>query len=168
MSINLVTSCCLIFNYAKKLKTSDQYWRPPPMNSLTTMIIMPQKKTTVSGAILPPLDTNQDRILSRDAQSQKRRLPAQPHKMRSWIKRSTTLNPYTNKWRKEEKKCIGYLSCKRRLTKQLKRCDTSRMILSTKSIDNTKETFDGKAPTMKTCSTKLLTITILPFMMPLL
>jgi hypothetical protein len=65
-------------------------------------------------------------------------------------------------------KCFGCLSCKRRLTKQLKRCNTSRMILSTKSIGNTKQTFDGKAPTMKTCSTKLLTITILPFMMPLI
>jgi hypothetical protein len=106
-SINLVTSCCLIFNYAKKLKTSDQYWRPPPMNWLTTMIIMPPKKTTVSGAILAPLDTNQDGILLRDAQSQKRRLPVQPHKMRSWIKRSTTLKPYTNKWRIEEKNALA-------------------------------------------------------------
>jgi hypothetical protein len=38
------------------------------------MIIMPPKKTTVSGAILAPLDTNQDGILLRDAQSQKRKV----------------------------------------------------------------------------------------------
>jgi hypothetical protein len=36
----------------------------------------------------------------------KGRLPAQPHKMRSCIKRSKTLKPYTNKWRKEEKNAL--------------------------------------------------------------
>ena len=34
---------------------------------------MPPKKTAVPGAILAPLDTNQDGILLRDAQSQKRK-----------------------------------------------------------------------------------------------
>jgi hypothetical protein len=43
------------------------------VNSLTTTFIMPPKKTTVSGAVLAPLDTNQDRILLREARSQKRK-----------------------------------------------------------------------------------------------
>jgi hypothetical protein len=51
--------------------------------------------------------------------------------------------------------------------KQLKRCDTSRMILSTKSIGNAKETFDRKVPTTKICGMKILTMTILFLMMPL-
>jgi hypothetical protein len=34
---------------------------------------MPPKKTTATGAILAPLDTNQDRLLLREAQSQKRK-----------------------------------------------------------------------------------------------
>jgi hypothetical protein len=44
---------------------------------------------------------------------------------------------------------------------QLKKCETLRMILSTKSIGNTKETFGMKAQTMKTSGMKLLTTTIL-------
>ena len=78
------------------------------------------------------------------------------------------MKPFTNKWRKEEKKYSSCVSCKRRLTKQIKRSNTSHMILNTKSIDNTKETFGRKAPTMKTCGTKLLTTTILLLMMLLL
>jgi Cys-tRNA synthase (O-phospho-L-seryl-tRNA:Cys-tRNA synthase) len=34
---------------------------------------MPPKKTTAPGAVLAPLDTNQDRILLREARSQKRK-----------------------------------------------------------------------------------------------
>jgi hypothetical protein len=34
---------------------------------------MPPKKTTTLGAVLAPLDTNQDEILLRDARSQKRK-----------------------------------------------------------------------------------------------
>jgi hypothetical protein len=34
---------------------------------------MPPKKTTVPGAVLAPLDTNQDGVLVREAQSQKRK-----------------------------------------------------------------------------------------------
>jgi hypothetical protein len=88
--------------------------------------------------------------------------------MRSWIRKSATLKLSINRWRRENKKCFGCLSCRRRLMKQLKRCGTLRMILSTKSIGNTKETFGRKAPTMKTCGTKLLTTTILLLMMLLL
>jgi hypothetical protein len=38
-----------------------------------TTFIMPPKKTTVAGAVLAALDTNQDGILLREAQSQKRK-----------------------------------------------------------------------------------------------
>jgi hypothetical protein len=34
---------------------------------------MPSKKTTALGAVLAPLDTNQDGVLLREAQSQKRK-----------------------------------------------------------------------------------------------
>jgi hypothetical protein len=69
---------------------------------------------------------------------------------------------------KRREKSFGCLSCKRRLMKQLKRCNISRMILSTKSIGITKETFGRRAPTMKTCGMKLLTTTIFLLMTPLL
>jgi hypothetical protein len=45
---------------------SDQHWRPPPVNSLPqpseATFDMPPKKTTVPGAALQPLDTNQDAL----------------------------------------------------------------------------------------------------------
>jgi hypothetical protein len=88
--------------------------------------------------------------------------------MRSWIKKSATLKPYINKWRREERKMIRLFEFKIRLTKQLKRCDTLRMTLSTKSIDNIKEIFSKKAPTTKICGMKPLTMAILLLMMPLL
>jgi hypothetical protein len=69
---------------------------------------------------------------------------------------------------KRREKMLWFLGCKRRLTKQLKRCDTLRMNLSTQSIDKTKEIFGRKALTTKTCGMKLLTMTILLLMMPLL
>jgi hypothetical protein len=63
--------CCLIFNCVEQLVTSNQHWRPPPVNSLTTTFVMSPKKTTVPGAVLAPLDTNKDIILLREARSQK-------------------------------------------------------------------------------------------------
>jgi hypothetical protein len=42
------------------------------VNSAITFV-MPPKKTTVPGAVLAPLDTNQDGVLVREAQSQKRK-----------------------------------------------------------------------------------------------
>jgi hypothetical protein len=81
---------------------------------------MSPKKTTVPEVVLAPLNTNQDEILLKEARSQKKgRLLAQHHKMRSWTKKSTTLKPYTNMWRIEEKRCFNCLSCKRRSMKQL-------------------------------------------------
>jgi hypothetical protein len=47
------------------------------VNSLTTTFAMLLKKTTVPRAVLTPLDTNQDRILLREAQSHKRK-PTSP------------------------------------------------------------------------------------------
>jgi hypothetical protein len=55
------------------IKTSDQHWRPPPVNSLTTTFVMPPKNTIAPGAVLAPLDTNQEGILLREARSQKRK-----------------------------------------------------------------------------------------------
>jgi hypothetical protein len=43
------------------------------VNSLTTTFVMPPKKTTAPGVVLAPMDTNQDKILLREAQSQKRK-----------------------------------------------------------------------------------------------
>jgi hypothetical protein len=100
--------------------------------------------------------------------AKKGRLLAQPHKTRSWIRRSATLKPYTNKWRREGRKCFGCLSYKRRLTKQLRKCNTSHKILNNKGIDHNKETFIRKAPTTKICGMKILTMTISLLMLLLL
>jgi hypothetical protein len=74
---------------------------------------MPPKKTTVPEAVLAPLDTNQVESFYEKPEARKGRLLAQPHKMRSWIKRLTTLKPYTNKWRKVGRKCFDCLNYKK-------------------------------------------------------
>jgi hypothetical protein len=68
-----------------------------------TTFAMPPKKITVLGAVLAPLDTNQDEILLREPRSHKGKLLAQLHKMMSWTRKSTTSKPSINRWRKERK-----------------------------------------------------------------
>jgi hypothetical protein len=138
------------------------------VNSLTTTFIMPPKKTMVPGAILDPLDTNRDGIFLREARSQKRNVASPTPQDEELDQEISNLEAIHQQVEKRRGKCFDCLSCKRRLTKQLKRCDTSCMILSTKGISNAKETFDRKAPTTKTCGMKILTMTILFLMMPLL
>jgi hypothetical protein len=77
------------------------------------------------------------------------------------------LKPYTNKWRREGRRCFGCLNYKRRSMKQLRKCDILHKILN-KGIDHNKETFDRKAPTTKICGMKILTMIILLSMMLLL
>jgi hypothetical protein len=129
---------------------------------------MPSKNTTVPGAVLAPLDTNQDGILLREARSQKRKASSPTSQDDELDQEISNLEAIHQQVEKRREKCFGCLSCRRRLMKQLKRCETSHMILSTKSIDNTKETFGRKAPTTKTCGTKLLTTIIFLLMMLLL
>jgi hypothetical protein len=69
---------------------------------------------------------------------------------------------------KGKKRCFGCSSCKRRSTKQLKKCETLRVTLSMKSIGSIRETFGMKAQTTKTCGTKFLTMIILLMVMLLL
>jgi hypothetical protein len=60
-------------------------------------------------------------------------------------------------WKREGRKCFGWLSCKIRLTKQPRRCDISYKILS-KDIDHNKETFVRRAPATMTCGTMIFTM----------
>jgi hypothetical protein len=58
------------------LRTSNQHWRPPPMNSLDHLrqvlaFVMPPKKSSGPGAALQPLDVNQETLC--EARSQKRK-----------------------------------------------------------------------------------------------
>jgi hypothetical protein len=131
------------------------------VNSLMTFFVMPPKKTTTPGVVLAPLDTNQDRILLREARSQERKAVSPTPQNVELDQEISNLEAIHQQVEKRRKTCFGCLSCKIRLTKQLKRCDTLRMILSTKSIDNTKQIFGMKAPITKTSGMKLLTMTIL-------
>jgi hypothetical protein len=49
---------------------SNNYLR---QENSTTTFVMPPKKTAAPGAVLAPLDTNQDGLLLREARSQKRK-----------------------------------------------------------------------------------------------
>jgi hypothetical protein len=147
---------------------SDQYWRPPLVNSLTTTFVKPPKKATMPWAVLAPLDTNQDGILLREARSQNMKDASPTPQDEELDQEINNLEAIHQQVEKRREKCFGCLSYKRRLTKQLKRCDTLHMMLNTKSIDNTKEIFGRKTPNMKICGMKLLTMTILLLMMPLL
>jgi hypothetical protein len=66
----LLCSCCITF------ENKDQHWRPPPVNGIdhlrqASTFVMPQKKTTVPGAVLQPLDIDQETL--RETRSQKRK-----------------------------------------------------------------------------------------------
>jgi hypothetical protein len=61
------------------LRTSDQHWRPPPVNSFDhlrqalTFIMPPKKASAIGAAALQPLDPNQETLSLRQARSQKRK-----------------------------------------------------------------------------------------------
>jgi hypothetical protein len=75
--LNAYQLCCLVLDL-QHLRTSDQHWRPPLVNSNDHLrqafrFTMPPKKTTTPGAALQPLDTNQETLSLRKARSQKRK-----------------------------------------------------------------------------------------------
>jgi hypothetical protein len=75
--------------------------------------------------------------------------PSTPsHKMMNWIKRSTTLKLFTNKWRSARKICFVSLSFRKKSMMQLKKCATFCNILNIKSITTTIETFDMRVTIM--------------------
>jgi hypothetical protein len=67
--------CCLVFDIPKDSKARAQHWYLSPVNSFTTTscFVVPPKKTTVPRPVLTHLDPNQDGVLLRETQSQKKK-----------------------------------------------------------------------------------------------
>jgi hypothetical protein len=82
--------------------------------------------------------------------------------------RSAISKPSISKLKSEKRRCFDFLSYRRRLTGQLKKCETFRTILSDKSIARIRKTFGMKAKTMRICGTKPLIMTIFLMMTLLL
>jgi hypothetical protein len=128
---------------------------------------MPPKKTATPGAVLAPLDTNQDRILLRKARSQKRKATSPTPQDKELYQEINNLEAIHQQVEKRREKCFDWLSSRRRLTKQLRKCDILRKTLS-KGTNHNKETFVKKAPTMTTCGMMIFTmITLLLMTLPL-
>jgi hypothetical protein len=83
---------------------------------------MPPKKTTVPGAALQPLDTNQETISLREARSQKRKATSptsQEEELDQEIRDSEAIHQQVQK---KGKKCFGLPTFRKRSTKLLKKC----------------------------------------------
>jgi hypothetical protein len=114
---------------------------------------MPPKKTMVPGAILVPLDTNQDGILLREARCQKRKATSPTLQDEELDQGTSNFEVINQQVEKRREICFDCLSCKRRLTKQPRKCDISHKTLS-KGIDHNKDTEQGHRPQ----DTKVFTI----------
>jgi hypothetical protein len=101
---------------------------------------MPPNKTTTPGAILAPLDTNQNEILLREARTQKRNATSPTPQDEELDQEIRDLEAIHQQVEKEGKRCFGWLSSRRRLTKQPRKCDILHKTLS-KGISHNRETF---------------------------
>jgi hypothetical protein len=131
-------------------------------NSASTFV-MPPKKTAVPGAVLAPLDTNRHGILLREARIQKRKVTSptvQDEELDQEISNLEAIDQQVEKG----KWCFGWLSFRRRLTKQPRKCDILRKTLS-KGTNHNKETFVKKASAMMTCGMMIFTMITLLLMM---
>jgi hypothetical protein len=68
---------------------------------------MLSKNAIVPGAALQPLDTNQEGLSLREAETRRGRLPAQHRRRKRWTKRSETWRLFISKCKEKEKRCFG-------------------------------------------------------------
>jgi hypothetical protein len=79
---------------------------------------MPPKKTVAPGAVLAPMDTNQDGLLLREARSQKRKATS-PTPYEELDQEIRDLEAIHQQVEKEGRRCFGWLSFRRKLTRTL-------------------------------------------------
>jgi hypothetical protein len=82
--------------------------------------------------------------------------------------RSAISKPSISKLKSEKRICFDFLSYRRRLTWQLKKCKIFHMIVSDKSIARIRKTFGMKAKIMRISGMKPLVMTIFLMMTLLL
>jgi hypothetical protein len=109
---------------------------------------MPPKKTVAPGAVLAPMDTNQDGLLLREARSQKRKATS-PTPYEELDQEIRDLEAIHQQVEKEGRRCFGWLSFRRKLTKQPKKCDTLHRTLN-KGINHSRKPFVKKDLAMMT------------------
>jgi hypothetical protein len=126
---------------------------------------MPPKKTAVPGAALALVDTNQDGFLLREARSQKRKAISPTPQEEELDQEIGDLEAIHQQVEKEGRRCFGWLSSRRRLMKQPKRCVTSHKTTS-KDIWHNRESFAKKALAMMTYGMTTFIMIPLLLMMP--
>jgi hypothetical protein len=99
------------------LRTSDQHWRPPPVNSFDHLrqalaFVMPPKKTAGLGAALQPLDVNQEMLHEARIRKRKATSPTpQKEEMDQEIRDLEVIHQQVQK-KKEKMLCLADLQRK--------------------------------------------------------
>jgi hypothetical protein len=84
---------------------------------------MPPKKITAPGAVLQPLDTNQDTLsLFERPEAKRGRPPVQHFRRRSWTRRSGTYKSFISRCKGKRRRWLGWPTFRRRLTKLPRKC----------------------------------------------
>jgi hypothetical protein len=109
---------------------------------------MPPKKMA-PGALLAPLDNNQDKALLREARNHKRKATSPTPQDEQLDQKTSNLEAIHQQVERRRENCFGWPSFRGRLMKQQKRCDILHKTLS-KGPDHNSETFATRAPTMMT------------------
>ena len=97
------------------MRTSDQHWRPPPVNSNDHLrqaftFVVPPKKAIAPRAALQPMDTNQETFSLREAQSEKRKATSptpQEEELDQEIRDLEAIHQQVQRKRERERRCFG-------------------------------------------------------------
>jgi hypothetical protein len=127
---------------------------------------MSSKKTTVPGAALQPLDTNQDTLSLRKARSQKRKATSPTLHEEELDQEIRDLEVIHQQVHREKEKCFGWPTFRGRLMKQLRRCVIS--LKMTKTEGPNIGSFVKKAQSTKMNGTTIFTMVTLLSMMLLI
>jgi hypothetical protein len=123
------------------------------------------KKATAPGAALQPLDTNQDALSLREARSQKRKATSptlHEEQLDQEIRDLEAIHQQVQM--KKRRKCFGWLTFRRRLTKQPKRCVISLQMTRTEGPST--RSFVKKAQSTKmNGTTTFIMVTLLSMML---
>jgi hypothetical protein len=123
-----LTRVAFIIDALGGLKSNTQHWHPPPViprpHQHTPCHRRKQRQLALS--LHPLILIKGTKHSSKKKEIRRRRPPTQHLKNRSLMRRSTTTNSSISKSQSTRRKCFVFLSFGARLTKQPKRCTTSK------------------------------------------
>jgi hypothetical protein len=124
---------------------------------------MPPKKTTVPGATLQPLDTNQETLSLREARSQKRKATSPTPQKEELDHEIRDLEAIHHQVQRKREKMLRLAKLQRKIDEAAEKCTTSRRTIKEEGL-NTKS-FVKKLQSMMMDGMMICTMVILLLMM---